>query len=67
MRTSVVLSAGLLAALGAAAQCAAATLEVSVVDDEGKPIVDVAVYATAHSAELGATGVAAEASGPAPT
>ncbi len=69
MRTTVVLSAGLLTAF-AAAHCAAGTLEVSVVDDAGKPIADVAVYATAaHGDELGATGVAvaAAAPGPAPT
>jgi plastocyanin len=31
-----------------ATQCGAATLEVSVVDEQGKPIANVAVYATAH-------------------
>ncbi len=69
MRTTVVLSAGLLTAL-AAAHCFAATLQVSIVDAAGTPIADVAVYATAKSGdELGATGVAALAAapGPAPT
>jgi plastocyanin len=47
MRTTVVLS-GLLAALAGAAHCAAATLEVSVVDEQGKPLADVAVFATSH-------------------
>jgi plastocyanin len=61
MRTTVVLSAGLLAALGVAAESAAATLEVSVVDEQGKPLADVAVYATSH----GAAPIAA--AGPAPT
>jgi plastocyanin len=75
MRTTIVLSAALLAALCGAADCAAATIEVSVVDEQGKPIADVAVYATAHdpwkspkgdAAENGATGAAAAASGPVP-
>jgi plastocyanin len=61
MRATVALSTGLLAALTGAAQCAAATLEVSVVDEHGKPLADVAVYATSH----GATGTPAAA--PAPT
>jgi plastocyanin len=65
MRTTVVLSAGLLTAL-AAAHCGAATLEVSIVDETGKPIADVAVYATAENRdELGATGVASLAVAPA--
>ena len=46
MRTTVVMPAGLLVALAGAAHCSAATLEVSVVDGEGKPIANVAVYAT---------------------
>lgn len=50
MRTSVARSAGLLLALGAATHCAAATLEVSVVDEQGKPIENVAVYARAQGA-----------------
>jgi plastocyanin len=50
MRATVFVSAGLLAAVGAAANCVAATLEVSVVDAQGKPLADVAVYATAHGA-----------------
>jgi plastocyanin len=50
MRTTIVLSVGLLAAVGLAAPCAAATLEVSVVDEHGKPVGHVAVYATANSA-----------------
>jgi len=55
MRTKVLLrSAGLrlcplLLTLGSAAQSAAATLEVTVVDQEGRPIDDVAVYATPAS------------------
>jgi plastocyanin len=61
MRTTVVLSTGLLAALAGAAHCAAATLEVSVVDEQGKPLADVAVYATSH----GATGAAAAEPAPA--
>jgi len=39
----------LLLTLGSAAQSAAATLEVTVVDQEGRPIDDVAVYATPAS------------------
>ena len=55
MRTKILLrSAGLrlcplLLTLGSAAQSAAATLEVTVVDQEGRPIDDVAVYATPAS------------------
>ena len=54
MRTKVVLgSAGLqlfsLMAFAPAAQAAAATLEISVVDEQGRPIDDVAVYATPAS------------------
>jgi plastocyanin len=49
MRTTIALSAGLFAALGGAAVCTAATLEVSVVDEHGKPVEHVAVYATANS------------------
>jgi Plastocyanin len=55
MRMKVLLrSAGrrlcpLLLTLGSAAQSAAATLEVSVVDEQGRPIDDVAVYATPAS------------------
>jgi plastocyanin len=64
MRTMAALSAGLLAALGGAVHCAAATLEVSVVDEQGKPLADVAVYATSHGA-TGATAVTSEP--PAPT
>jgi plastocyanin len=74
MRTTAVRSAAsrlgsLLAALGAAAPCAAGVLEVSVVDDDGRPIENVAVYATRAdaAAEHGATAAAAESSGPAPT
>jgi plastocyanin len=49
-----------LAAIGAAAQCGAATLEVSVVDERGRPIENVAIYATGAQAvgEHGATGAA---------
>ena len=54
MRTTIVLSAGLLAALGGAAHCTAATLEVSVVDEHGKPVEHVAVYATSNSARQSA-------------
>ena len=49
MRTSVVTPTGLLVALAGAAHCAAATLEVSVADAEGKPIANVAVYAKSHA------------------
>lgn len=62
MQTSVAWSAGLLAALAAASQCNAATLTISVVDGSGKPIADVAVYATAH----GATAAAATSAEPRP-
>ncbi|HET7924524.1 MAG TPA: methylamine utilization protein [Rhodanobacteraceae bacterium] len=41
----------LLLALALAAHSAAETLEISVVDEQGRPIEDVAVYATAASAE----------------
>jgi plastocyanin len=51
MRATVVLSAGLLAALGATTQCAAGTIEVFVTDDQGKPLADVAVYATSRAEE----------------
>jgi plastocyanin len=51
------LSAGSLAALAWAAHCAAATLEVSVVDEHGKPLADVAVYATPHGAAPSAAAV----------
>jgi plastocyanin len=61
MRTSGTWPAGLLAALAAASHCTAATLAISVVDDDGKPIADVAVYATAHGAAA-----AASSSGPPP-
>jgi plastocyanin len=49
-----------LAAIGAAAECGAATLEVSVLDERGRPIENVAIYATgAHAVgEHGATGAA---------
>ncbi len=50
MRTTVVMPAGLLVALAGAAHCSAATLEVSVVDGDGKPIANVAVYATSPAA-----------------
>src|SRR5262245_25284804 len=51
MRTTVFVrfalqASALLAALASAAYSAAATLEVSVVDEDGRPIDDVAVYAT---------------------
>jgi plastocyanin len=64
MRTTLVPFAALLSLLSCVADSVAGTLEVSVVDEQGKPIADVAVYATAHSSDQGATGVAAEASGP---
>jgi plastocyanin len=54
MRMTVVRSAALLAALGAATHCAAAVLEVSVVDEQGKPIENVAVYASAEGAAAAA-------------
>jgi plastocyanin len=50
MRTTVVRSAALLAAFGAATHGMAATLEISVVDEQGKPIENVAVYASARGA-----------------
>jgi plastocyanin len=61
MRTTVLVRfAGLrlcsLLALAPAAHSAAATLEISVVDEQGRPIEDVAVYATsAHGAEHAGT------------
>jgi plastocyanin len=63
MRTTVCRSAGLrsacaaLAALGASAQCAAGTIEISVVDDVGRPIEQVAVYARVSGTESGAAAV----------
>jgi plastocyanin len=54
MRT-IVWSAALAAALNAATQCAAATLEVSVVDAQGKPLQNVAVYANARGAAPSST------------
>src|SRR5262245_2837966 len=50
MRTTVAWSAGLLVAFSAATQCVAATLEVAVVDEQGKPLENVAVYASAQGA-----------------
>jgi len=64
MRATVLGLAGLhlgavLGALAVAARVSAATLEVSVVDDHGKPIEGVAVYATpAHGPEHDGTGAA---------
>src|SRR5215210_2841061 len=65
MRTTIcVRSAGLhfgalLAALVATAPSRAATIEVSVVDDQGRPIENVAVYATpAHGSDHEGTGAA---------
>ena len=50
----------LLAALAPAAYSTAATLEISVVDEQGAPIGDVAVYATpAHAVDHGVAGAAA--------
>ena len=60
--TTLVRFAGLrLCALGAAAApaaySAAATLEISVVDEQGRPVDEVAVYATpAHAADRGGAG-----------
>src|SRR6185436_9432707 len=52
----------LLAALASAAYSAAATLEVSVIDEDGRPIEDVAVYATpAHPVDHGPGAVASHA------
>jgi plastocyanin len=65
MRTKVVLgSAGLqlcslLLALAPAAYSGAATLEISVVDEQGRPIDDVAVYATPASGDVAAAAHAA--------
>ena len=62
MRTKVFLgSAGLqlcslLLALAPAARSAAATLEISVRDEQGKPIEDVAVYVTPASGNVGPDG-----------
>ena len=64
MRTTVVMPAGLLVALAGAAHCSAATLEVSVVDGDGKPIANVAVYATSRGEQVRG---AAASSGSAPT
>jgi plastocyanin len=64
MRATIVRTAASLGALGWAAASGAGTLEVSVVDEQGKPLADVAVYATPHSADQAATKAAA---GPAPT
>ena len=67
MRTTVFVRfalrvSSLLAALAPAAYSAAATLEVSVVDEDGRPIEDVAVYATpAHLVDQGAAGAATHA------
>jgi plastocyanin len=62
MRTTVLAGphmAFAFAALLAAAQASAATLEISVVDAEGRPIENVAVYATpAHGPEHDGTGAA---------
>ena len=64
-------SGPLLAALVAAAQASAATIEVSVVDERGRPIENVAVYATpAHGAvdhRASAAGAAHAAAAPAAT
>jgi plastocyanin len=67
MRTTVFVrfalqASSLLAALASAAYSAAATLEVSVVDEDGRPIEDVAVYATsAQPVDHGAAGAASRA------
>jgi plastocyanin len=71
MRTTVLVRfalrvSALLAALSPAAYSAAASLEISVVDGNGRPIDDVAVYATpAHPVDHGA-GAAASHAGTAP-
>jgi plastocyanin len=52
MRSTVARSAALAAAFGGAAQCVAGTLEISVVDAQGKPLQDVAVYASAQGAAV---------------
>lgn len=68
MRTTALVRFGslrlstLLAALAPAAYSAAATLEVSVVDEQGKPIEDVAVYATPTHPLVGAPAANAAAS-----
>jgi plastocyanin len=74
MLTTVLRAAGwrtglVLVALGAAAQSAAGSLEVSVVDEQGRPIEQAVVYATpSHAAtEHGATGAALAASAAAST
>ena len=69
--TALVRSAGLplgslLAALAATTHASAATIEVSVVDDQGRPIENVAVYATpAHPAEHASHGATAKTPAPA--
>jgi plastocyanin len=73
MRTTACRSAGsrsawaALAALGAMAECAAGTLEISVVDDEGRPIEQVAVYASLPHTDHGVVIPNAAAAGEAPT
>jgi plastocyanin len=67
MRTTVLVRftglqlGSLLLALAPAAYSAAATLEISVVDEQGRPIDDVAVYATPASGAAPHNGVPAEA------
>ena len=69
VRSAALRLGSMLAALGLAAPAAAGSLRVSVVDDAGRPIEDVAVYATAADAvtEHGATAAAVESSAPRPT
>lgn len=68
MRTTAIRYAGLLIAFSGAVECAAGTLEISVVDEQGKPIEDVAVYAMPQaSGERLETISAAVGPGPTPT
>lgn len=62
MRTTTSTLPALLAALAWAADGVAGTLEVSVVDEQGKPLADVAVYATSRTG--GTAGVAASGASP---
>jgi plastocyanin len=68
MRTTAVRYAGLLIALSGAVECAAGTLEISVVDEQGKPLEHVAVYAMPQaSGDRPARNAAAASEGQTPT
>jgi plastocyanin len=67
VRTAALRLGSMLAPLAVAAHSAAATLEISVVDEQGRPIENVAVYATsAHAGEHDGTGTAVTPAGTAP-